>query len=122
MTNKAPKTTALVPVKKARKVRKSNSAPSTPRKRAVTKPPIASRSMIVLDPDGLMDVRGAVSYEAMGFWLDLVMLANGHDSFPDDDVSISTLLGTDIRIVRRLKKELVEAGMIKPRFGVRGDR
>lgn len=81
---------------------------------------ITTKKFITIDPDAYLSARNGVGYEALGFWLDLVCHCNGHDSLPDDDQAIGTMLGTDVRIVRRLKKQLVDAGLIKARIGVNG--
>jgi hypothetical protein len=80
---------------------------------------IARKKLITIDPDNDALNRKGLSFQAPGCWLDLAAHCNSHDSLPDDDQSIGTLPGTDVRVVRRLKKELAEAGMIQTRFGVK---
>lgn len=76
--------------------------------------------MIVIDPPAYIEMREGISLEARGFWLDLLTLCNGHDSIPDNDQSISTLLNLDPRVVRRLKAELIKAGVLRAHLGVKG--
>jgi hypothetical protein len=81
---------------------------------------ITTMKFITINPDAYVDMRKGLTFEALGFWLDLVTCCNGHDSLPNDDHAIGAMLGTDVRVVRRLKRELVKAGVVKPRLGVNG--
>jgi hypothetical protein len=78
----------------------------------------STRTLITIDPVVYRDRFGKLSHECKGFWLDL--MSHGITTIPACEEQLGALLKCDVRKVRRLRDELVTAGILESRFGVKG--
>lgn len=82
---------------------------------------ISHKNVITIDPAIYRERFKALSHEAKGFWLDLMAAGCGSAAaIPACEEKLGHMIGCDVRKVRRLRDELVAAGILEARFGVKG--